>query len=53
MELELELVIFAQIVVFVTISLATLLAATAPRKIHPTPRSVPRVATSHVPKRGI
>ena len=51
--MELELVIFGQVVVFVTISLATLLAATAPRNNHPAPRSAPGVGVSEVSKRHI
>ncbi len=51
--MELELVIFGQVVVFVTISLATLLAATAPRNAHSAPRLAPGVGVSLVSKRGI
>ncbi len=51
--MELELVIFGQVVVFVTISLGTLLAATAPRKIHPTLGLAPLVGTSYVPRRSL
>ncbi len=51
--MELELVIFGQVIVFLAISLGTIMAATAPRRAHPVTRSAPSGATSDVPKRGI
>ena len=51
--MELELVIFGQVMVFLTISLGTIMAVTAPRRPHPAPRSGPRAGTSYVPKRGM
>ncbi len=51
--MELELVIFGQVIVFLAISLGTIMAATAPRRTPPVTRCAPRGATSDVPKRGI
>ncbi len=50
--MELELVIFGQVIVFLAISLGTIMAATAPRRPHPVPRRGPRAGTSYAPKRG-
>ncbi len=51
--MELELAIFGQVIVFLAISLGTIMAATAPRRAHPVTRSTPGGATSDVPKGGI
>ena len=51
--MELELVIFGQVIVFLAISLGTIMVATAPRRAYPVTRSTPSGATSDVPKRGI
>ncbi len=50
--MELKLVIFGQVIVFLAMSLGTIMAATAPRRIHPAVRSGLRRGTSHVLKRG-
>lgn len=47
--MELELAIFGQVIVFLAISLGTMMAATAPRQVHP----VARGGASDVAKRGI
>ncbi len=51
--MELELVIFGQVIVFLAISFGTIMATIAPRRIHPVARSAPRAGTSYVPKRGM
>lgn len=39
--MELGLVIFGQVIVFLAVSLGTMMAATPPRRNHPAARSVP------------
>ncbi len=51
--MELELVIFGQVIVFLALSLGPIMAATAPRRAHPVARSAPGGAASDVPKRGV
>ena len=51
--MELELAIFGQVTVFLAISLGTMMAATAPRQVHPVARDALRGVTSDVPKHGI
>ena len=51
--MELELVIFGQVTVFLALSLGTIMAASAPRRAHPVARSAPGGATYDVAKRGI
>ncbi len=51
--MELQLVIFGQVIVFLAISLGTIMAATAPRRIHPVARSGYQGGAPEVPMRGM
>ena len=50
--MEMELVIFGQVTVFLAISFGTMMAATAPRRSNEICRS-PRGGPHYVPKRGM
>ena len=50
--MEMELVIFGQVIVFLVISCGTMMAATAPRRSEEIRRS-PYGGSHYVPKRGI
>lgn len=51
--MELELTILGQVMVFLSLSVGTILATLSPRRLHPQARPMPFGATSYVPKRGI
>ncbi len=50
--MDLELVILGQMIVFLALSLGTMMAATAPSRNPPVARSVPRGVAPDVAKRG-
>ena len=50
--MEMELVIFGQVIVFLAISLGTIMAASAPRRDHPAARRGRRGDTPYDPWRG-